>query len=82
MPRVARVLAPLLAIAAVTVCLALLRRVRDEALLPADSPVDDTLDQSFPASDPPSWSSAAAAPADRPLTRARARTPRDEDPDA
>lgn len=75
MPRVARVLWPAVMMAAVAIVLELYlrRRVLDrEAADEDDAPVDDTLDQSFPASDPPSWSSAAAAPSRRSTRGARA----------
>lgn len=84
MPRVARVLWPLVAITAVAVCLEVWRRMSDEQLARADARLDDTddtLDQSFPASDPPSWSSAAAAPAKRSTRDGAARPSRGESPD-
>lgn len=77
MPRVARVLLPLLVITVAAVGFEVYRRLRDDldALGDEDEmPIDDTLDQSFPASDPPSWSSAAAAPSIRKRSRAGVRT--------
>ena len=85
MPRATRVLWPLLALTAAAVGFELFRRRRDErdALYALDEmPVDDTLDQSFPASDPPSWSSAAAAPATRARSRAGVNPRRGADADA
>ena len=44
--------------------LAALRR-RRSSTVDFDPRVDDEMDQSFPASDPPSWTSATTAPAER-----------------
>lgn len=43
------------------------RVVRDEWGAPYSDPIDDTLDDSFPASDPPSWNLGTRDPAPRSL---------------